>query len=86
MGTSRADAAGRCGFFSAKQRILQSIWKKGREGEIPQMSEVLEQPLADTGEHMLGLQNPSPKQGPFHYTKGKKAAVCGEGGREILLY
>jgi hypothetical protein len=42
------------------------------------MSEVLEQPLADTGEHMLGLQSPSPKQGLFHYTKRKKAAVCGE--------
>lgn len=41
------------------------------------MSEVLEQPLADTGEHRLGLKSPIPQQGPFTTPKGRRQLFVG---------
>lgn len=71
----------------ASEEFLQSIWKRGREGEIPLMFEVLEQPLAAIGGHRLGLKSPIPKQGLFQLHQREEAPVRGEGcgGNHVIL-
>lgn len=64
-------------FSLASKEFYKAFGRGGREGEIPQMSEVLEQPLADTGEHRLGLKSPIPQQGPFTTPKGRRQLFLG---------